>query len=230
MSQSKDKNSIPKRKIRDLSELPAWYQLKKYDDAKNLDEVGWYEQLEIRKSFHGFFTDRYIQDFRSDSLYGQTMLGALASHRINPLREISPKETICIGGGALDAIKNDKDFFANAVNGITPIPVQDIYMIEHLFEPEFRARARAFYQDIFRDIDFSRENFDHEKVDWDFSQNFQFRPFYDFIERKSRFGQQYVRVDLGLPDKVLVSHFAAYLKNMRKIGKKNIRRTASSPI
>ena len=44
---------MPKR-IKNVSELPNWFQLKKYDKAKALDTTGWYEQLSVRPDFRTF--------------------------------------------------------------------------------------------------------------------------------------------------------------------------------
>ncbi len=35
--------------IKRMSDLPSWYKLEKYSDAKYLDEIGWYRQLVIRQ-------------------------------------------------------------------------------------------------------------------------------------------------------------------------------------
>jgi hypothetical protein len=34
--------------IKEMDDLPAWFKLEKYKEAKNLDEIGWYRQLVIR--------------------------------------------------------------------------------------------------------------------------------------------------------------------------------------
>jgi len=39
------------RRIKYISELPEWFELKKYEFTKNLDALGWYEQLYVRGTF-----------------------------------------------------------------------------------------------------------------------------------------------------------------------------------
>ena len=36
------------KRIKHVSELPSWFDLKKYDFAEKLDALGWYQQLAIR--------------------------------------------------------------------------------------------------------------------------------------------------------------------------------------
>jgi hypothetical protein len=49
-------------KIKHVSELPRWFKLDKYNDAKNLDANGWYEQLCIRGSILKYFDHEFLDE------------------------------------------------------------------------------------------------------------------------------------------------------------------------
>ncbi len=45
-------------RIKNISELPKWFQLDKYKAAKKLDAAGWYEQFAIREPNNAMVNSR----------------------------------------------------------------------------------------------------------------------------------------------------------------------------
>lgn len=69
-------------KIKNISELPEWFNLEKYTEAKNLDAAGWFIQLSARKDLYEFYED-FEKKCQSESEFfsgGETLLAALQLH------------------------------------------------------------------------------------------------------------------------------------------------------
>lgn len=58
-------------KINETTELPEWFELTKYKEAKNLDAAGWFIQLSLRKELYDLYEmiEKEGQDESTFSLF-----------------------------------------------------------------------------------------------------------------------------------------------------------------
>ena len=135
---------MPIKTIKNIRELPSWFELEKYDEAKTLDATGWYEQLSVRRGFRNNI-DRHIKDGSTLSL--QT-LEALEALQVTPIINVDNNFLIKVlfGGGALDELKTGNPQYSL---GVHMTSVREHYLTEGNIEDEKRTYARNFFSQIF---------------------------------------------------------------------------------
>lgn len=77
-------------RIKHVSELPKWFKLNKYSDAKNLDATGWYEQLCIRGNILKYYDLEFLEKAGLPKVMPQQSCfkNALNDIRENPIFDI----------------------------------------------------------------------------------------------------------------------------------------------
>ncbi len=80
-------------RIKHVSELPEWFQLNKYDQARKLDAAAWYEQLFIRYNTKLAFERLREDDYEYDIGLYETDIdlvdNTIAKIELNPIIDIS---------------------------------------------------------------------------------------------------------------------------------------------
>lgn len=192
------------RKIRHINELPEWFKLEKYAAAKTLDAAGWYEQLSIRNCLSSLRIHRVRENLPAL----QQNLEALEALQATPIIDVDNNfliKALCCGG-ELWELKSKKPNYSLGVHLST---VREHYLAEGNIEDEKRIYARNFFSQIF-----DENLFEHPIKPLKYTcQDWIDEPI-DFIRNSPDYGV-HIKVDLGLPDKVLIEQFKQFLINLR---------------
>ena len=191
------------RRIRRKSDLPDWFDRDKYAAAERLGAAGWYDHLYMREHL---FTQLVVHP-RSDApgtisevpLHMQ-MLEQL---RATPLMDIADDELFAYYFHGCEPGKKapDRRFFL----GVRLATVREHYLTEGRIETEKRTYARKFFAELLDpEFTFSKP-VKYKPVDW------MAKP----IDALSWGMHLNVRVNLALPDNVLVEHFKRLLNDVR---------------
>lgn len=190
---------LSKSIIKHIKELPTWFKLEKYEAAKKLDAVGWYEQLLVRHAIKTFLKSNI-----SDVIKTQFQL-----LQKSPIVYIDED---CVFGqfflsDKLFELKTKKPNYSLGVHKLT---VHELYLIENNIEEEKRTYARNYFRNRFNMFLIPP---------LDYPVKYPFKPWIDEpIDgiRRTLDNDVHVRVDLGLPDKVLIEQFKQMLESIRK--------------
>jgi hypothetical protein len=214
-----------KRIIRNINELPEWYSLKKYHGIALLDAAKWYDIL-LQRWTHKFFFERDgIKKYTTYTMDNgeNPFLLALQASRENPLSLLEDDlQIIVIGGGLLQELKYDPEDFAVSSYAVSPLTIRRLYQIENRLKKETRFKIRKWMDSVFG---FFGEDFDkipQEEHEW--AKSFIDDPIFEALEKHGEedniyeTGRDYdlVRIDLTVPDKILIQQFADYLYYVRK--------------
>jgi hypothetical protein len=185
--------------IRDIQDLPSWYDLNKYKEAKKLTARGWYEQLIVRSSYQALLERRPLHE---------RLASFLKEMRRTPIINIEdPALTIMLGGGKLEALKGDDAEYAAPMSGVYSLTPRDLYFIERNISEEQRKYAKGFIEQIFGQSEGPLKKLRYRLQKW------IIEPAYKTSSHK--WAQGAVMVNLALPDKVLEAHFRGFLKKKR---------------
>ena len=212
-----------KRIIRSTKELPKWFDLQKYKEASHLGLADWYEIL-LQRQHHFYMFDFQGPEKYKNGLDGKSIYyDALVQSRNAPLSPLTDDiQIIMIGGGKLQALKYDKNDFATSSHAISPLSIRRLYQQEHRLKKPTRNRLRAWFDTMFGDFG-EIELTDKLKKECDWALSFIDLPIFDAFEvegeernflNKPR-GNDFVEIDLTLPDKILIKQFEGYLHNVR---------------
>jgi hypothetical protein len=130
------------KRIKRVSDLPDWFDLNKYSDAKFLDAAGWYEQLSVRRDIQTM-----IAAERKPSLETSTFKDVLKRVQITPIVNVLESELLrtCFYDGALHEIKTRNQQYTL---GVHLAKVRDLYLAEGHIQQEKRNYARGFFRQI----------------------------------------------------------------------------------
>lgn len=179
------------KRIRHVSELPEWFKLEKYEDAKDLNITGWYQQLVIRKS-----AIVHVKNVRQE---------ALDLIRNNPIIDIKNNFLFWawFHGGAQQRLHMDNPHFAIGVHSLT---VNEFLNIEDSLLPEKLNYARGWRKNPEKCCPRSEPNYPYEHwID---------QPVYNSA-KPDHYPCRALYVNLGLPDVVLIEHFKECLTKLR---------------
>lgn len=196
------------KQIRHVSSLPKWFDLAKYAGANSLESVGWYEQLSVRSDLIGLVGSRRWESGQSSSPpeTGQQTMRVLALIRETPIVDIAKDEllTAYFYGGALYELKAGDPRYSFGVHLTT---VRNLYLTEGNIEKDKRTHARNFFAQIF----------DQDR-DWSTPLAFKHKDWIDEpidgIADSGGFDVN-IRVNMLLPDRVLVEQFKRVLNQLR---------------
>jgi hypothetical protein len=192
------------KKVRRATDLPRWFDLKNYSQAAPLDAEGWYEQLMVRKWLFK------MMDWRDEDEkpLNDRELEMLSFIRATPIVDVTATLTMKVSfyDGVMHELRTENPIYSLGVRLST---VRDFYSFEQRIEPEKREYAHSFFSQW-------------EDRDWlNGSGEVKF-PCTDWIDgpiddiSNASASAMNMRVDLGLPDKVLIEQFKTLLQSLRK--------------
>jgi hypothetical protein len=153
------------KRIKHVSELPAWFKLEKYDFTKNLDAQGWYEQLSMR----GICLYRLIEHLNDKTQPPKELKSAIQALRENPNTNIHSDKRL-------------EDYFPYGSN------------LLHLLDPQTNTDKLLGITPITTN-----------------------NPFYNSYQAKEDTNKDTIKINLSLPDSLLIENFKRYLSAQRKI-------------
>ena len=219
---------MPQKKIiRNVSELPEWYDLEKYQNALSLNAASWYELISQRHQ-HFFWLD-YNHGKKYENAYpdgDNPYYAALLQLRDDPLSLLEDDmQIMLIGGGQLSALKYDKDNFSTFSYAIKPLTIRRLYQNENRLKRPVIERIRKCVDQLFGDF-LNTEMTDEYKAECKWALSFIDDPIFEAFakqgEEQDWYGyntwrsRDFVEIDLSVPDKILIQQFEDYLKHVRQ--------------
>jgi hypothetical protein len=203
------RRGVMAKRIKRVSDLPEWFNLKNYVDAESLSTAGWYEQFIVRRDLLSLIgSDRWhlwkIWKTNTPWTPQGNLTNALALIRTKPILDVTKNELLkaYFYGGALQELTNQHPRYSLGVHLST---VRNLYTAENAIEPEKREYARAFFASHF-DSDWTKP-LTHKHVDWiDEPIN--------AISISDSF-KVIASVNMLLPDNVLIEQFKNMLQEQR---------------
>lgn len=200
------KKLIMMRKIKHISELPAWFDLKKYEFAKNIKSLGWYEQLYARTVINAHADDAIKCPCFSHPNHFPSLTKAAKAIQENPNVEIHNEKRL-------------SNF----------LPFNPVLTRLKAKEPH---HMQPIYSLTLRDYVVESQNVDKEKLEYAFNwlKNSNDRvpdselPSWmneKLIKTGSEIRREYsdvVSIYLGFPDDFLIANFKQHLSHARKSG------------
>lgn len=196
------------KRIKNVSELPRWFQLKKYDFTKNLDALGWYEQFFVRGTF--LYHAREMREEKE--IFPEDFKQAMTASRENPYTLIDNDPRLAryctyetpqyMHEHPLKTLKK------NSTRGLTTI--KSITMRDYIgFKSLLRPERMQYIENWFNKPD-SEKDFFPEDAPW-FNEPIcnSFSPLYGKT-------LDTVIVNLRSPDSFLIESFKNYLAEKRK--------------
>lgn len=198
--------------LRRVSDLPTWFDLTKYAGAESLDAAGWYEQLSMRRDLSGMVGSPRWESWKeieSPHPISDRCKEIIEIIRATPLPDISENFLLRVYfyGGAMHEIKSRDPMYSKGVHLAT---VRELYMTERNIDGKNRDYARNFFAQF-------------ENRDWLDDLPIEF-PCKDWIDEpvdaiSSTDGFHVnARVNLLVPDKLLVEQFKLMLTELRHSG------------
>jgi len=215
-----------RKRLKSIKELPEWFDITKYQNLSDLDEIGWYEQV-VQRSTHNAFMPDYINLQKGTTM--EIFYNALIDLRENPLLVIEGRELASlIGGTPLYSLKYNQEAFVNLFHAISPITLDLLYQHERRLKAETRKRMREYIDHCYSTKQYS----DIPKEEHEWARDIMHRPIFDVLEDEHVRNQRernydIAMVNLSLPDKVLEQQFSEYLRTKRKQSSKFTSPTAS---
>ena len=210
---------MPKR-IKSISELPDWFDIKKYDfSEESIDDASvWYDLLIKRHSFH-VMSDIFFHgsDEQVDFFYPHIL-----KTRENPVAYLtSISETSIFGGG----IKNWEEYYPDYLTAIKPFTYRRLYQMENRLNKKTKIKIRRWADFLFGGLwETEPRGSDRILKEAEWARKFIDDPIFSvssaFLEEDEAFGKNrtldVVEVNLNIPDAILVEHFKDYLKRARR--------------
>lgn len=198
--------------LRRASDLPTWFDLTKYAGAESMDAAGWYEQLSMRRDLSGLVGSPRWDSWKeidNPPTTSDRCKEILEIIRLNPLPDVSENLLLRIYfyGGAMHEIKLRDPKYSRGVHLAT---VRELYMTERNIDEPNRDYARNFFAQF-------------DQNDWLDDLPIEF-PCKDWIDEpvdaiSSSYGFHVnARVNLMVPDKLLVEQFKLMLAELRRSG------------
>lgn len=196
------------KRIRHVSNLPEWFDLARYAGAESLDTAGWYEQLSVRRDLIGLIGSPRWESWQANAppKTGQQAMRVLALIRATPIVDIAKDELLMayFYGGALHELKALDPRYSFGVHLTT---VRNLYLTENNIEKDKRAYARNFFVQMFGNAE-----------DWTTPLAYKYKDWIDEpidgIADSGGFDVN-IRVNMLLPDKVLIEQFKRVLNELR---------------
>lgn len=157
------------KRIKHISELPTWFNLKKYEFTKTLNSLGWFKQLIPRALL---FRKSEIPSNKIQPNHESTLNKLIILARNNPCLFIDDHTTFSlftlIHCETSENCKNEKflGIYPNRSKKASTNPMQDLYQIDYNFSDEFlienfkkclaiaRKKYKSTYRTPYRTSDF----------------------------------------------------------------------------
>ena len=199
--------------IKSYKDLPDWYDLQKYEEASNLDSVGWYEQL-LQRWAHNYYLRHYKEENETFSI----LYDSLKDLRKNAINSLTDEALIIImDGGRLLGMKNFKDSYSKRSSSISSITPLRLYQLELKLPDKKQLRK---YMDYFFGNNTDSKSFDQIKINDMNLSDFIHTPILETYNEQcgllgSRNECDFIEVDLSLSNTILKQQFSNYLENKR---------------
>jgi hypothetical protein len=215
-------------RIKHVSELPDWFQLNKYDSAKQLDATGWYEQLLVRynllQSFHRLQeypeTEEYNDEADVDTL--DFVFAKIQEHPIVDiatdvmLSDLLTEEFI---GKTLNELKQKNPHYSLGIHNITVNEFLDIEDAATKSLEQVKQQIKKYTDEINEPDELDNESLEEAKYEW---KN-NLRTYHDetlapslhtplFKLTNHPILQEAVRINWKLPDTILMEHFKQFIQ------------------
>jgi hypothetical protein len=188
------------KRIKNKSELPEWFGLEKYDQAKILDAAGWYVQLYIRARCLAYLAD------------GQNISEILNLIRAAPIIDVTRYSFLSVHYHS--GMFYEEPIIKQSKHGVHSLTVHELYTAAINMEESKRIQAKAFFDVILNSLlgvppDSPRDPsiLSREKT------AFLYEPVHHVLRKP--LDQALLGVNLLLPDRELVEQFKANLPLLR---------------
>lgn len=196
-------NAVVKR-IRNIHELPEWFELEKYKGVESLDTTGWYEQLSVRSTIQSMIAPRW----NGKTKFIQQEIDVISAVQAMPIIDVTATDLLkCyFFGGPLPELKASDPQYSLGVHLAT---VRDLYLMEANIYSEVRRTARAWSAECSSGKDWL------SKRNKNFNLDYVSMWAHDPVNKHSDDKRPLVRINTDLPDSVLIEQFKQMLRSMR---------------
>ncbi len=190
---------IMTKRIKHVSELPDWFKLEKYEFTKNLDALGWQQQLSVRALCPFFELDP--TDYRE--AFSEELWLIFQATRENPNSDLFRDNKLA------EHIDNTQhfDWFDPQKNTQTLLGINSISMIDFITLSNFLNAEK---------VEAAKKSFsladDEEKL----HPSWMEQPLYTFFDEDISESNDFLSIDLTQTDSFLIESFKKYLENRRK--------------
>lgn len=185
------------QRIKNKSELPEWFRLKKYSMAKTLDAAGWYVQLSIRARCLSYLTQR------------ENISGVLNLIREAPIIDL--KKHFFLNVECHSGMFYEEPIIEQSLHGVHSLTVHELYLAAINMEESRRIQAKAFFDAI---LCATSENPRDPSLFNGKETAFLYEPVHRVL--KKPLDQALLGINLLLPDRELVEQFKAHLPELRE--------------
>jgi len=187
------------KRIKHASQLPEWFKLEKYDFTKNLDALGWQQQLSVR-ALCPFF-ELNPADYREN--FSEELWLIFQATRENPNSNLFRDNKLAghIDNAEhfdwLDPQKNTRNLL-----GIHSTSMKDFIALSDLFNAE--------------KIEAAKKSFSPADDEDKLHPSWMELPLYTFFDEDISESNDLLSIDLTQTDSFLIESFKKYLENRRK--------------
>jgi hypothetical protein len=196
------------KSIKNIKNLPEWFSLDKYEGLNTLDALGWYEQLITRHTLW-YWMSKYIDEEgeNKDSIY--RLMEFIQSNPIVDIKKEDVEANVMLASGHLGSFKDKHGSYRHAL-GVKLMTFRDLHHLEKSINKDKIDYAREFFKQFdneFNDVDWlSRApKYMYKHQDW-------IDEYVDFYRDEDEGDDLNVKVDMRLPDSILIEQFEAILK------------------
>lgn len=184
------------QRIKNKSELPAWFSLEKYQLAEALDAAGWYVQLSIRARCLEYLSQ------------GDDISEILHLVRDAPVIDVTKHNLLSFHFHS--GMFYEQPVIEQSMRGVHSLTVHELYMAGINIEESKRAQAKVFFDEIFCAPESPREPplINGEEM------AFLYEPVHRVSSNPP--DNALLGINLLLPDKELIKQFKTSLPMLRK--------------
>jgi hypothetical protein len=184
------------QRIKNKANLPAWFDLEKYQLANTLNAAGWYVQLSIRKRCLSYVSQ------------GDDLSEILNRIRAAPIIDITKHDMLSFHFHS--GMFYEQPVIEQSIHGFHSLTVHELYMAGINIEESKRTQARTFYDEIFCAPENPREP--------PLIKGKKMAFLYEPVHRVSSTtpDNALLGINLLLPDKELIEQFKTFLPVLRK--------------
>jgi hypothetical protein len=198
-----DDDLLKKIRIKDVSELPNWFCLEKYDNTKTLNAAGWYEQLFVR--YNLFEALKRLEEYTEDDDYDIEAAIDLVDHTFfkiekNPIIDVSTDQKLS-EEFLIKVLQDLKQKKCDYMLGIHNITINEFLSIESAANPRLKVIKKYWKKHALKD-DYNTTQLD----------NLLDKPLYKLYYPQRQTLHEAAIIDWELPDKILLDHFKQFLK------------------
>ncbi len=191
------------------SDLPAWFDLAKYQAATTLGAAGWVEQLSIRAELKTWLEEdgHLLGESPSGAVreYHGLNMAALTALRENPFRDFRTDDSLRVHFLlSMDGAESQP----RSALGVRRLTTHEFYLYEAMVDANVRDYSRRYFAHVFENAPAIRDPLSHPGR----------AKFLSSIDAAARVDSQWatVRVDLTLPDRLLQDQLLELLSELRK--------------